>query len=189
VSFPESIRLEACRKSHFMCVACHAPFVEVHHIIPEAENGLDTLDNAAPLCAGCHGIYGGNPAFRKQIRQMRDNWYDVCEKRFGLSGLEVLQQLSALGETLQTVRADQVKYHKTLSEIKATMMGSLASTATAVNQAQTLEEVVTASGYPTTGVYLGPNVYANFKCRNCGTTIGLLVGQDKCPKCGTPIRS
>jgi len=69
------------------------------------------------------------------------------------------------------------------------MVGSLSGTVDAINKASTLEEVVNASGYPTTGVYLGPNVYANFKCRNCGTIIGLLVGNDKCPKCGTPIKS
>jgi len=172
-----------------MCVACHAAFVEVHHIIPQSEGGADTLDNAAPLCSGCHGIYGGNPDFRKQIRQMRDNWYDVCQKRFGPSSIEIPQQLDALGETLRTVRADQIKYQQTLNEIKSTMVGSLSGTVDAINKASTLEEVVNASGYPTTGVYLGPNVYANFKCRNCGTIIGLLVGNDKCPKCGTPIKS
>ncbi len=186
--FPDSVRLEACRKAQFMCVACHAPFVEVHHIIPESENGPNTLDNAAPLCASCHAIYGGNPVFRKQITQMRDHWYDVCEKRFGSLNLEVAQQVNTMAETLQTVRADQEKYHQILNEIKSAVAGSLAGTASAVNNAQTLEEVVTASGYPTTGVYLGPNVYANFKCRNCGTIIGLLVGNDSCPTCGTPIK-
>jgi rubrerythrin len=172
-----------------MCVACHAPFVEVHHITPEAENGLNTLDNAAPLCAGCHAIYGGNPVFRKQITQMRDNWYDVCEKRFSPSNLKVAQQVNTMAETLGTVRADQVKYQQILNEIKSAIVGSLAGTASVINSAQTLEEIVTASGYPTTSVYLGPNVYANFKCRNCGTIIGLLVGNDKCPRCGTPIKS
>ena len=76
-----------------------------------------------------------------------------------------------------------------LNEIKSSIVGSLAGTASVIGSAQTLEEVVTASGYPTTGFYLGPNVYANFKCLNCGTIIGLLVGNDKCPECGTPIKS
>ena len=38
------------------------------------------MDNAAPLCSRCHDLYGGNPEKRKQIRQMRDNWYEMVEK-------------------------------------------------------------------------------------------------------------
>lgn len=30
------------------------PFLEVHHIIPLAENGTDTVDNVAALCPNCH---------------------------------------------------------------------------------------------------------------------------------------
>lgn len=44
--------------------------------MPQEENGPDTLDNEAPLCANCHEIYGGNPTKRKLIRQLRDNWYE-----------------------------------------------------------------------------------------------------------------
>ena len=188
--FPDSVRLEALKKAYFQCVACHAPFVEVHHIIPESENGPNTLENAAPLCAGCHGVYGGNPTFRKQISQMRDNWFDVCERRFGPSDPLLSQKLNELGETLQTMRADQrSQYQNVLSEIKKTMGAALSSTAAAINRAGTLEEVVTASGYQTTGVHLGPQVYANVQCRKCGSKIDLLVGSDTCPNCGTSIYS
>lgn len=31
-----------------------APYLEVHHIVPLAENGADTLANAAALCPHCH---------------------------------------------------------------------------------------------------------------------------------------
>jgi Zn finger protein HypA/HybF involved in hydrogenase expression len=117
---------------------------------------------------------------------MRDNWYDVCEKRFGPSGLEVAQQVNAMVEILRTVRADQVKYYDhTLNEIKAAIGGSLAGTATAVNSAQTLEQLVTASSNP---IYFGPNVDASSKCPKCGSIIRLPVSNDRCPKCGSPIR-
>jgi hypothetical protein len=119
--------------------------VEVHHITPQSEDGPDTLDNAAPLCPGCHGIYGANPVYRHQIKQMRDNWYDVCEKRFGTSNPYIAQNLNAMAETLRTVREDQVKYQDTLDQIKTIMLRSLSSTASAVNKAQTFEQVVTAS--------------------------------------------
>lgn len=78
--FSEIIKLEAKRKSAFRCVICRKPFVEVHHIIPQIEEGKDTLDNAAPLCASCHDLYGGNPEKRKQIKQMRDYWFQMVEE-------------------------------------------------------------------------------------------------------------
>lgn len=83
MAFPERVKLQAKRLAHFRCVICQQPFVEVHHIVPSSEGGHDTLDNAAPLCASCHDLYGNNPAKRKQIRQMRDEWYRIVEQRLG----------------------------------------------------------------------------------------------------------
>ena len=80
--FSEATKLEAKRKAHFACVVCHQAFVEVHHITPQADGGTDDFDNAAPLCAGCHADFGGNPDKRKQIREMRDLWYELCATRF-----------------------------------------------------------------------------------------------------------
>lgn len=80
--FNEATKLEAKRRAHFSCVICHNAFVEVHHILPQAAGGSDDLENAAPLCATCHDLFGGNPEKRKQIREMRDLWYELCETRF-----------------------------------------------------------------------------------------------------------
>lgn len=165
---PDSTRYEALRRAQFKCVACHAPFVEVHHITPLSEGGTDTLDNLAVLCSGCHATYGTNPIYRKQIEQMRDNWYDVCEKRFGNSNLEFAEQVNAMYETLQTVRADQIKYQDTFDEIKEVIRGSMSGTVSAVDQATTFEGIITASG-PT------------------GPTIFMPPSQnDFCPKCNRP---
>lgn len=79
--FTEKTKLLAKQKSAFRCCICHKPFVEIHHILPQAEGGTDELSNAAPLCASCHDLYGGNPEKRKAIRQMRDYWWDLIEKR------------------------------------------------------------------------------------------------------------
>jgi hypothetical protein len=179
MSFPEPIRNEALKKAHFMCVACHAPFVDVHHILPKGEGGTDTLDNAAPLCPGCHGIYGANPVYRKQIRQMRDNWYDVCEKKYGLSNVPVAQKLNEMSETLKTVRLDQVKYQDTLDQIKKTMLRSLSSTASVINSAETFEEIATASG---TANFMGNSN----RCWRCGEPfLPTEPFLDYCPRCGT----
>lgn len=79
--FSEKVKLEAKKKSNFRCCICNKVFVEVHHIIPESEGGSNTIDNAAPLCSSCHDLFGGNPEKRKQIRQMRDQWWELMNQR------------------------------------------------------------------------------------------------------------
>ena len=79
--FPESIKSIVRKKAHFRCCLCHELEVEVHHIIPQEENGTDTEENAAPLCPSCHETYGANPKKRKFIREARDLWYEICQKR------------------------------------------------------------------------------------------------------------
>lgn len=56
--------------------------MEIHHIVPEAEDGPDIEDNAAPLCPSCHETYGANPQKRKFIREARDFWYEICAQRY-----------------------------------------------------------------------------------------------------------
>lgn len=76
MAFSEKIKEEARKLSDGQCVMCKREIaLKIHHIIPQEEGGPDTLDNAAPLCANCHEIYGSNPTKRKLIRQQRDNWY------------------------------------------------------------------------------------------------------------------
>lgn len=79
--FSERIRNLAKHKSAHRCCVCHKPFVEVHHLIPQAEGGNDSLENAAPLCASCHDLYGGNPEKRKALRQLRDEWWTLMDER------------------------------------------------------------------------------------------------------------
>ena len=81
MGFNEKIKTLAKRRSAFRCCICRKPFVEVHHILPQAQGGNDDLDNAAPLCASCHDLFGGNPEKRKQIRQMRDHWWSQVAER------------------------------------------------------------------------------------------------------------
>jgi hypothetical protein len=80
--FTEQQKLQIRKRAHFCCCLCHETGVEIHHIIPQAEGGPDNEDNAAPLCPTCHEIYGGNPAKRKFIREVRDFWYELCAQRY-----------------------------------------------------------------------------------------------------------
>lgn len=82
MAFTEFLKLSVKKKSHFCCSLCHVLGVEVHHIVPQSENGEDTEDNAAPLCPSCHETYGANASKRKFIREARDFWYELCSQRF-----------------------------------------------------------------------------------------------------------
>lgn len=82
MAFSEEVKLQVKRKSDFRCVVCNEPIVEIHHIIPQEENGPDTIDNAVALCAHCHNIYGGNTSKREKLRQIRDNTYKRLEEEF-----------------------------------------------------------------------------------------------------------
>lgn len=75
MAFSEKLKKEVRMKSDGRCVICHKPFVEIHHIIPQKQGGPDTFANAVALCAYCHDIFGDNPTKRKQLKEMRDLWY------------------------------------------------------------------------------------------------------------------
>src|SRR6266496_1585898 len=82
MAFSEALKLKVRKKAHLSCCLCKAIGVEVHHIIPQEEGGPDTEENAAPLCPSCHEAYGANPQKRKFIREARDLWYEIFEKRY-----------------------------------------------------------------------------------------------------------
>jgi HNH endonuclease len=82
MAFSEAVKASVRKKSHLSCCICHAFGVEIHHIIPQAEGGPDSEDNAAPLCPSCHEIYGANSAKRKMITEAREVWYEICATRY-----------------------------------------------------------------------------------------------------------
>lgn len=93
MGFNEQQKLIVKRRAHFRCCLCHSIYIEVHHIIPEEEGGPNSEDNAAPLCPYCHETLGSNPTKRKFIKQARDDWYEICEKRY-LSDPERLDKIA-----------------------------------------------------------------------------------------------
>ena len=96
MAFSEKVKLTVKRKAHFMCCLCKSIDVEVHHIIPQGEKGLDTEDNAAPLCPSCHETYGANPQKRKLIKEAKKLWLEICEKRYSTGGIELNELLKLL---------------------------------------------------------------------------------------------
>jgi hypothetical protein len=93
--FSESLKAQVRKKAQLACCLCKSLGVEVHHIIPESEDGPDTEENAVPLCPSCHETYGANPQKRKFIREVRNLWYEICENRLAL-GKEQLDEIKHL---------------------------------------------------------------------------------------------
>lgn len=145
--FTDAIKVEAKRRADFSCVICKQPFVEVHHILPEAHGGPSTLDNAAPLCGSCHDLFGGNPDKRKQIRGMRDFYWEVCQKRNANPDVVALnQRLDAIQSGVQANQTNQDSQIQILSEIKAALIGFHNSAEVHIASSGTLTDLSNATG-------------------------------------------
>lgn len=179
MGFSEQIKLEVKQKAAFRCCRCHEIGVEVHHILPQKDGGLAVIDNAAPLCPSCHDNFGDNSQKRKEIRQMRDWWYEVVgEKYFNKDTIKRLEEISLSLEAVKLGHADQV------AELKNLLLSFSSDT---INNL-TIETATEATSSVVTATMLGSNVHANFHCEKCNTTIGLLIGSSNCPNCGEPIK-
>jgi hypothetical protein len=176
--FTEQTKIGVKRKAHFSCCLCNSLYVEVHHIIPESEGGSDKEENAAPLCPSCHETYGANPDKRKFIRERRDFWYEICSTRF-TGDSNRLEKISDLLE--KTVSKEDLD--KSINEIKH-LLEDIKNSPTKNNETKKrdVSQITGMLGVtPLGGVSIGR------QCKNCGTTIGLYIGdQGKCPQCGTP---
>src|SRR5919108_4992343 len=84
--FSARVREEALVKSWRCCCICHAfagRFMNVHHIVQEADGGSNDLDNAVALCDRCRGEVGhynprhpiGSKYSPQEVRRLRDEWW------------------------------------------------------------------------------------------------------------------
>jgi len=110
--FSERLKSQVRKNAHFRCCFCRQLGVEVHHIIPEEENGPDTESNAAPLCPTCHEIYGANSKKRKLIREARDLWYEICRRKSS-TDIEKLDKVIE-GLKITVTKKDLYKFKKDL---------------------------------------------------------------------------
>lgn len=175
MEFNEKQKLEIKQKAHFMCCLCHNPYVEIHHIIPEAEGGSNSEENAAPLCPYCHETFGSNPTKRNYIRQARDNWYEICKKRY-LSDPERLEEIT--NKLKQAATKEDLK--KAVDSI-ATLLSDIVTNPRA-SPAEATEELsdVTAS--------MSMAIIEKARCFRCGYT---WESESKktpvvCPRCRSP---
>ena len=98
MAFSEKLKKQIRKRCHMRCCLCHDIGVEIHHIVPQAQNGADDERNAAPLCPTCHNRYGANPDKRKFLTECRDNWYEICDNRY--SNESELQEMRAMLHSL-----------------------------------------------------------------------------------------
>jgi len=176
MAFSEQLKLRVKRRSAFRCCRCHEIGIEVHHIVPQGEGGPDTEDNAAPLCPNCHTWFGANPEKRKEIRQMREWWYEVCTTKYSGINEEALKKLDDLIAEVRRQGASEEERQRALQQIQ-TALGQLVDESQKKND-DVGQAVTTKVDAIVTATRLGSGVYANVMCRRCNSYTGLLVGSD-----------
>lgn len=91
MGFSPEVKKDALLRSARHCCVCRLPKVrnlEVHHIVPEADGGPQTIENAVVLCFDCHADAGhynirqprGNKFHPGELRRSRDKWLEMVEE-------------------------------------------------------------------------------------------------------------
>jgi hypothetical protein len=144
--FSEQTKLEVKQKAAFRCCRCQSIGVDVHHIIPEKDGGLDDISNAAPLCPSCHDYFGDNPSKRKEITQMRDWWYSRIDKIWLSTGVEsvTLSQIDAKVSNIQNQDISELK--SLLKVISDTLISNMTPATATVTTSGIINTVVASSG-------------------------------------------
>jgi len=159
-----------------MCCLCHTPYVEIHHITPEAEGGANSEDNAAPLCPSCHEILGANSMKRKQIKQARDCWYEICESRY-LSDPERIDEMASRVKQAATKEDLKNAVENIIALVKAVVANPRNSPVEATDE---LSDVT---------AHFGVTLIRGYRCYRCGhewRPSSLGSASRICPKCKSP---
>lgn len=194
--FPEKIKLEVKKKAAFRCCRCQAIGVEVHHIIPEHEGGTDDAANAAPLCAKCHSDFGDNEQKHKEIREMRDWWYEKAESMFksapdyapilqGIDSavLEIQQHHTTSMDNLKAALSEFVKkdFEYSMKRIDSitpvtvqTDSSSIVSSSPILIAVSVHERAVATDSYTAT---------VSRPCVKCGNQFVVKENEKECPQC------
>lgn len=171
MGFNDKIREKVKQRSHFKCCLCHEHWAtEVHHIIPKKEGGKNDEENAAPLCATCHDLFGGNPEKRKFIKQARNFWYSFCEKRSSQDFEPILKAFERFNKDVATkedvqnvVRQLDVRIQKIIEQPISTS-----------EQLQKISDETAAFSYATSPIW--------HVCRSCGYPYDIHTHK-MCPQC------
>ena len=182
--FSESVKLEVKRKAAFRCCRCQNIGIQVHHIIPEEYGGPDDISNAAPLCPNCHIAFGDNPIKRKEIKQMRDWWYEQVEKMYPAKGehVTILESLRKIDTAVVQLSTDLHSRDQTITlELKSALKEY-------VDQAIDNLPITPVSAISMVSGIVNSTTNPTVQCKACGSTFPAFV-LDSCPNCGTKIQS
>jgi hypothetical protein len=170
MAFSENVKLEVKKKSAFQCCRCHEIGIDVHHILPQADKGPDTVDNAAPLCQNCHDRFGANSEKRKEIRQMRDWWYEVVREKY--SGKDdYLKKLEQLDANISHYNKQNAEL---LNKIATDIQGLMTT-----NTPQRTDDKEVVKKKITRSISLGPSLYRkNYYCPFCSKDLTLELMQE-----------
>jgi hypothetical protein len=91
MSFSQKIKEEVLVLSARHCCVCHKSKgvkLEVHHIIPKQQGGLDTIENAICLCFDCHAdaghYFAGHPKGIKfspnELLKHKEAWFKIVRE-------------------------------------------------------------------------------------------------------------
>lgn len=77
-----------CDRHCCLCRKACGPYIEVHHIVPEADDGTEEIDNAIPLCFECHAVVqhynADHPLGTKfkvaELKARREQVYEECTR-------------------------------------------------------------------------------------------------------------
>lgn len=175
--FNENIKQKVKERAHFKCCLCHETWAtEIHHIIPESEDGPNEEDNAAPLCATCHDLYGANPEKCKFIKDNRDFWYSLCERK-SPPNPEVMREIN---ERLCNV-ATKNDVQNIIVYLEQKFQNIMSQPITPKEQLVRLSDVTTSTTAAISGVTILPNMTT---CHNCYTRFEINNNNYTCPKCG-----
>ena len=148
--FSEATKEQARRLAFFKCCYCHErPGDDVHHLIPKEEGGTGELDNAILLCVQCHADYGHRPEKRAQLRQARDDWYEIVERRHAPVALHQVEEFNAL-------RSDVHQMSKQLRLLTETIIGRFEAGSTGASEVVNIASTMISSIAAPSHVYRHP---------------------------------
>lgn len=173
----------------FQCCRCQAISVEVHHIDPQHDSGSDVIDNAAPLCPNCHSWFGDNPLKKKEIRQMRDNWYEVVERMYSGQASSLVPLVEKISQGLEDVKrvqsTDVTEIKIMLKEVSNRAIDSM----TLGTANLTASNVVMASGASLSNVNL-EDLTPVISCPECYGLVAIgRYASNVCPSCGASVEA
>lgn len=72
--------LSDCKRHCCVCLRWSGQRMQIHHVIPEAEDGPGDYDNGIPVCLDCHAEIEsrsnmGRRFTSEELRQHRDRWF------------------------------------------------------------------------------------------------------------------